>query len=946
MVSGAYLDLYRKLSGRIPPGRLIHDEARRLAFGTDASFYRLIPQLVVKVENEADVAAVLEACRPAQLPVTFRAAGTSLSGQSISDSVLVQLSAEWSGIEIEEGAGRVTLDPAVIGSRANRALAAYGRKIGPDPASINSCMVGGIAANNSSGMCCGTAQNSYRTLDSMRALLASGAVLDTSSAAARAAFCEAHPEMVERIAGLAARTRANQTLADRIRRKYKMKNTTGYSLNALVDFEDPVEIIQHLMIGSEGTLGFISRITYETVPDWPAKASALLCFPDVRTACAATAVLRGCEVSAVEIMDRASLRSVEDKAGMPPFLKGLPEDVAALLVEVRGETTAELRARTARAMEALAGLRIVEQAPFTEDEVEIARLWNVRKGLFPSVGAVREMGTSVIIEDVAFPLDRLAEAAVELQGLFRKYGYHEAIIFGHALEGNLHFVFTQDFGSEREVARYRDFMDEVARMVVGRYDGALKAEHGTGRNMAPYVEMEWGAEAYSAMREIKDIFDPTGLLNPGVILNPDPEAHLKNLKPLPKAHPVVDKCIECGFCEVNCPSRNLTFTPRQRIVVWREISRLREAGGQPARLAQLLDEFSYAGEATCAADGLCSLACPVGINTGSLIKELRYESHSRFAQGAADWVADHMGATTGGLRAVLSVADMAHVVLGRKVMAGAAGAIRKLSGGRVPAWNPYLPKGADAVAAGPSNGSQDKVVYFPSCVARAMGVARGAPERDSLTTRTGRLLRKAGYEVVLPKRLGELCCGMAFASKGFKRQGERKLKELMAALAEASEGGRYPVLFDTSPCLERVREAFGPDAGMTIHEPAGFVQRYLAQRLNFKRRAGTVAVHVPCSSRKMALDGSVKAVAAMCAERVVVPDDVGCCGFAGDRGFHYPELTASALQDLKKAIPPGCDAGYSTSRACEIGLSLHAGMHYRSLLYLVDECTEPLERKS
>lgn len=944
-MTGAYLDLYGQLSPLIPRDRLIHDDVRRLAYGTDASFYRLIPQLVVKVENEAEAAAVIERCRAAGLPLVFRAAGTSLSGQAVTDSVLMQIAGTWSGIQVEEGAGRVTLAPAVIGARANRALAPYGRKIGPDPASVNSAMVGGIAANNASGMCCGTAQNSYRTLDSMRVMLADGAVLDTSSAASRAAFREERPELVAQIAELAARTRANSALAERIRRKYAMKNTTGYSLNALVDFEDPLEIIQHLMIGSEGTLGFISSITYRTVPDPPAKATALMCFPDVRTACAATTLLRRSGVmSAVEIMDRASLRSVEEKSGMPGFLKGLPEDVAALLMEVRAETGAGLRERIHTAIEALGDLPIVEQAPFTEDAAEAARLWNVRKGLFPSVGAVREIGTTVIIEDVAFPFDRLADGAVDLQKLFRKYGYHEAIIFGHALEGNLHFVFTQDFGSEREIYRYRDFIDEVVHMVVGRYDGALKAEHGTGRNMAPFVELEWGVEAYAAMREIKSIFDPAGLLNPGVILNSDPQAHLKDLKALPKAHALVDRCIECGFCEVNCPSRNLTLTPRQRIVVWREISRLRDNGGDAARLARLLDGFSYQGEATCAADGLCSLACPVEIDTGKLVKELRLQSHSRLAHATADWVANHMGAVTAGLRFLLNTADLAHAALGPAAMGAVTGAMRKLSGGLVPQWNRYLPRGADAVRQEPAGGA-DKVVYFPSCVARAMGAARGAPEGDSLTTRTAALLRKAGYDVVYPRRLGELCCGMAFASKGFKRQGDRKLAELKEALREASEGGRFPVLFDTSPCLERVREALAGEGAPEIFEPARFAERYLVPRLRWTRLPGTVALHVPCSSRKMGLEGALRAVAKRCAERVVIPEDVGCCGFAGDRGFHYPELTASALQPLRQAIPEDCREGYSTSRACEIGLSLHAGIHYRSLFYLVDAATEPLERR-
>ncbi|HVX65643.1 MAG TPA: FAD-binding and (Fe-S)-binding domain-containing protein [Bryobacteraceae bacterium] len=946
MLLDPYRELHRSLVRSIPADRLFHDELRTLAYGTDASFYRLIPKLVVRVESEREVRDVLDACRRASVPLTFRAAGTSLSGQAISDSVLVQLATAWNNIEIEPGGARVSADPAVIGSRLNRALAPYGRKLGPDPASINSAMLGGIAANNASGMCCGTAQNSYRTLASMRIVLAGGAVLDTGDPESCRGFRESHAEHLARLSGLAARACANAELAARIRRKYRMKNTTGYSLNALVDFTDPLDILQHLMVGSEGTLGFISRITYQTVPELLARASAMLFFPDVRTACQATALLRKCPVSAVEIMDRASLRSVEGKPGMPDFLGELGAEVTALLVETGAATSAELHAQIEVSMRALAGLPLVRHIPFTEDPAQTALLWNVRKGLFPSVGAVRKIGTTVIIEDVAFPIERLADAATDLQALFRRHGYDEAIIFGHALEGNLHFVFTQDFGSDSEVARYGRFIHELTELVAGAYDGSLKAEHGTGRNMAPFVEREWGAEAYGLMREIKDIFDPGGILNPGVILNTDAEAHLKNLKPLPEANPLVDRCIECGFCEINCPSRNLTLTPRQRIVSWREISRLERTGGDAARLAELKRLYAYQGNETCAVDGLCATSCPVAIDTGKLTKELRLRENSPAATRIAGWVADHMEAATAGLRTILGAVDLAHACLGTTLMGALAGAARKLSGSRLPAWNPYLPKRADPHPRPPAaRPGSLRVVYFPSCIARAMGAARGAPARDPQTVRTVALLAKAGCEVVYPEGIDALCCGMAFASKGFAAQGERKLAELIGALTKASRAGRDPVLFDTSPCLHRVKEALGAADGIEVFEIAGFIERYLADRLEFHKTDRTVALHVPCSSRKLGLDAALKAVAERCAARVVMPEDVGCCGFAGDRGFTHPELTASALRDLRAALPPGCTAGYSTSRACEIGLSQHGGVPYQSLVYLVDECTTPHESR-
>jgi D-lactate dehydrogenase len=936
MLTGPYAAFARSISATIPSSRLIDDELRTLAYGTDASLYRLIPKLVVKVQTEEEVITVLREARRVRIPLTFRAAGTSLSGQAISDSVLVLLGEQWNRWSISDDASRIHLQPGIVGSHANLYLAPYGKKIGPDPASINAAMIGGIAANNASGMCCGTAQNSYRTLASMRIIFADGTLLDTADRESVAQFSVTHQDMLTRIAALAGRLKANVPLADRVRRKFKMKNTTGYSLNALVDFEDPIEIIQHLMIGSEGTLGFIAEVTYHTVPEHPHKASALMLFPDIRTACTAVTVLKQSPVDAVELMDRAALRSVEDKAGMPDYLKGLGEQVAALLVETRAPEADRLAAQIAEITRVLEHIPKVRPLSFTADPAEYTVLWNIRKGLFPSVGAMRRSGTTVIIEDVAFPVPRLAEATLELQALLGKYHYDEAIIFGHTLEGNLHFVFTQDFSTSAEVQRYRALLDDVTRMVVHTYDGSLKAEHGTGRNMAPFVELEWGAEAYALMQEIKAIFDPEGLLNPGVVLNPDPHVHIKNLKPMPAAHEVIDKCIECGFCEIHCPSATLTLTPRQRIVGVREIARLRATREDPARLARLREQFAYQGDATCATDGLCATSCPVGIDTGTLVKDLRRKSHGPTSNAIATMLADHMGAVTGAMRVGLNLVHGVHLILGTPIMSGITRGLRSLSGGLIPLWNPSMPRGAARIRV---NGARkkDEVVYFPSCINRAMGPARGDADQRSLTTLVVELLYRAGFTVIFPDHRDELCCGMAFASKGFKKQGDDKAKELEKALLGVSRNGTLPVLVDMSPCLYRMKETF--TSGLRLMEPVQFVLDYAAPRLTFRRLPITVAIHTTCSAEKMGLAAGLKAVAERCAERVIVPADVECCAWAGDRGFTVPELNAAALAPLKKGIPAGCEGGYSTSRTCEIGLSVHSGIHYQSILYLVEKAT-------
>jgi D-lactate dehydrogenase len=941
MLTKDYATLYDRLLPTIPATRLIHDELRTLAFGTDASFYRLIPKLVVKVEHEHEVILVLSETARLGLPVTFRAAGTSLSGQAISDSVLVVLAPTWTKYSISKDATSISLQPGVIGAHANMYLAQYGRKIGPDPASINSAMIGGIAANNASGMCCGTAQNSYRTLASMRIVFADGNVLDTADSRSVQDFHRTQKTLVSQVASLAERIQNNAVLADRIRHKFKMKNTTGYSLNAFVDYTDPIDIIAHLMIGSEGTLGFISEITYNTVPDLVNKASALMVFPNIQTACAAVTILKQCKVEAVELMDRASLRSVESKSGMPEFLKRLDEHSAALLVETRAVNTQELEKQIAEIAGAIRQFNTVVPVEFTSVPAEGAKLWNIRKGLFPSVGAMRATGTTCIIEDVAFPVGRLADATLDLQQLFKKHGYNEAIIFGHALEGNLHFVFNQDFNVAAEVLRYAAFMDELANLVVKKYDGALKAEHGTGRNMAPFVELEWGAEAYAMMQEIKEMFDPRGLLNPDVIINADTQAHVKALKPLPPAHELIDKCIECGFCEVQCPSKNLSITPRHRIVAYREMMRLVSTDEDTNRLSVLQSAYQYAGDETCATDGLCATACPVGIDTGKLIKELRYHAHSPAANSIATAMEKNMSMVTAALRLTLNTLDFIHGVAGTEFMESASRFARQITNNKLPLWNKWMPKGAPSLR--PSrryvrvNGRN--VVYFTTCINRSMGTSHDDFEQRSLHQVTEGLLEKAGYNVLYPDNHSNLCCGMAFDSKGFKHQGMRKAKELEAALLKATNNGEYPVYVDMSPCLYRMKETL--DARLALFEPIEFILKFLVERLDIKPLGDTIVIHNTCSSTKMGLNESFRKLAEMCAASVVVPEGVGCCGWAGDRGFSYPELNASALANLQKGIPQSVKRGYSTSRTCEIGLSLHSGISYKSFVYLLDKCSSP-----
>ena len=917
----------------IPQDRRFTDALSTLAFGTDASFYRLIPKLVVRVESEDEVVELLRLARRDNVSVTFRAAGTSLSGQAISDSVLIVLGDNWNAKEIRGQGTQIRLQPGVIGAQANAWLAPYGRKIGPDPASINACKIGGIVANNASGMCCGTAQNTYHTLAGMRVVLADGTRIDTEDAANVAAFRQSHSALLEQLATLARETRANTELAAKIRHKYRLKNTTGLSLNALVDFDDPLDILSHLLVGSEGTLGFISSVTYDTVIDHPNKASALIVFPDVETCCTAVTVLKSQPVSAVELLDRRSLRSVQDKPGMPAFVQQLPANACALLIESRAATQTLLHEQLAHIMGSLSAFPVEKQVDFTEDPVENAKLWAIRKDTFPAVGAVRKTGTTVIIEDVTFPVEQLAIGVNRLIELFDKHHYDEAILFGHALEGNLHFVFTQGFNSPEEVARYQAFMDDVAQLVAVEFGGSLKAEHGTGRNMAPFVELEWGSDAYQLMWSLKRLLDPQGILNPDVVLSDDPQIHLKHLKPLPAADEIVDKCIECGFCEPVCPAKGLTLSPRQRIVIWRDIQAKKRAGVDTRELEKA---YEYQGIDTCAATGLCAQRCPVGINTGELVKQLRARNADHVK--TADWLGNHFATTLQGARFTLHVANGARMLLGAPRLARLSATLTKASKGRVPQWTNAMPQPERAIRfTPPINDARPRVVYLAACVSRVMGPAAGDREQMSLLDKTRGLLEKAGYQVVFPDNLDSLCCGQPFASKGYAEQAEHKRQELIGALLHASRGGLDPIYCDTSPCTLRLVQDLG-DTRLDLYDPVRFIRTHLVDKLRFTPQPAPIAVHVTCSTQHLGESQALIDIARLCSQEVVIPEGIHCCGFAGDKGFTTPELNAHSLRSLKDAVQH-CSEGISTSRTCEIGLTQHGGIDYHGLVYLVDRVT-------
>lgn len=936
-----YNTFLNRIGNVIAKDRIYTDELRRFAWGTDAGFYRMTPQIVIRSASEGEVASILKIASELNVPVTFRAAGTSLSGQAVSDSVLVVAGKNWEKMQTDDNGLTVALQPGVIGARVNDFLKPYGRKFGPDPASIKSCMVGGIVMNNASGMSCGTWANSDRMLLSARIVFADGSVLDTADQKSRKAFADSHPEMISQIEQLRDEVRRDEELTARIRHKYSIKNVTGLNLLPLITYEDPFDILLHLLVGSEGTLAFLSEARMQTLKVASLHADAMVYFKDMAEAARAVIAMKSLNVSAAEMLDKRSLASVN---------AGEIEGLTAVLAQVEAESQHELADKVKAVTDVLRQFDTYGAVGFTTDPEESAQFWAIRSGIFPTVGGMRKPGTTCLIEDVAFHVKDLAEAVTDLSDLLDRYGYDDSCIYGHALEGNFHFIINQAFDSDREVQRYKDVIGDVAELVVKKYDGSLKAEHGTGRNMAPYVEYEWGTKAFDVMKRIKTIFDPQNILNPGVIFNDDPECCFKNFKALPvlkpapgapeetvKAYARLNKCIECGFCEVNCVSCGFTLSSRTRIVLQREMERLRMTGEDPSLLKTLEKQYSYPGEQTCAGDGLCSMSCPMGINVGDLTHEARRQNKGKMANDIGGFVADNFHGVKTALRGVLHIADFGHSVLGGKVMGALAKGMHAVG---LPLWTPSMPKAYNAAKRISAAGdSALKVVYFPSCLNQTMGVDRASEGMKPLAEEMIELLRKAGYEVILPNGMDSLCCGTIWESNGLPEIAAKKTMQLEEALWEASEHGKYPVVCDQSPCLHRMKQHM---TKVELYESAEFIWKFLKDRLKFDKTDRPVALHLTCSTKLMKIDRIVYDLACLCSSQVLVPEGVGCCGFAGDKGMTHPELNAYALRKLRSQIEAkGIETGYSNSRTCEIGLQTNSGIPYRSIVYLVNNCTSP-----
>ncbi|SKA82555.1 D-lactate dehydrogenase [Paucidesulfovibrio gracilis DSM 16080] len=925
------------LRNTFPEERVHTDELLVKAYSVDGSPFEPRAKAVVDVASPEDLQELLRLSREHKVSVTFRGAGTGVSGQTIAEEVTVRfVGPHWKRIDVLDNGDRVRAGCCVVGGDVNEALKPYGRFMTSDPSSVGSAFIGGMAATNAAGLSCVVARNIYHMMTDLHFTLMDGATVDTADPQSVAAFRKSHKAMLDELLGLRERILNNEEMDAKVRRKFSIRNTAGYSLNAFTDYDDPVEILQHLIIGSEGTLAFIHDITLRTAPLETLRSTALVGFDSLDTAIEGVLQLEAnCPMYAVEFLNSVSLGCLMELEEFPEGLRGLGSDACALLLETTAVDEAQLTERVNKVTELLTPLKPALPVKFETDPAVCEHLWNLRRALFPILAGTRAPEEYAYSEDYCVPIKNLPQACNSFVEILNKHGFTKSGVHGHALHGNIHFSIPLQLNNPTEVGKVAMVIDEVADVVLS-LGGALKAEHGTGRAVAPFVRREWGDDLYKVMQDLKKAIDPDGLLNPNVILNDNPNCHLENLKYAGPVDRAIDTCVDCGFCEYVCPSGEVGLSSRQRIYTLRAIAGLIQAG-ETEKAERWQKKFDEKGRDTCATDGLCSKRCPLGLDIAGYMRKLRHQAATERTHKVAGKICSNFAFAQRAASTMLNVASAAHKLMGHNLARGTGKLTKSMMGMQMPDLREVNLRGGSPLPLPGRALGRDKVVYFPSCAVRSMGYTNDESHHNRpLMEVTVRVLEKAKFDVVLPHKTNDLCCGKAFETKGLFEEADLKASELNKALLEATENGKYPVLCETSPCLARMKKTL--DERLVLMEPVEFVLQYLADRLRFNQVPRKVALHATCSMREMGLVEKFREVAEKCVTDVVIPEKIFCCGFSGDKGFTHPELNASALKTLAHQIRD-CSEGYSTSRTCEVGLTLHGKKPYRNILYLIDECT-------
>ncbi len=496
-------------------GALLEDEESRARFATDESIYFVMPQAVAVPQSTADLAAILRFAERHGVAVTARAGGTSLAGQAVGPGIILDLSRQFERIlRVDAAAGSVEVEPGVVLGDLNAALAPHGKQFGPDPSSFESCRVGGMVGNNASGVHHRMWGAVVDNVLSLTLLLTNGEVIRTGPVDLHSrgygelcAKDTLEGRLYREVPSVIRRSRAGEKPTwPKVE-----KSSSGYRLDKAL--EGSTFDLGKLICGSEGTLAIVLAATLRIVDRPGAKGLLVLYFKSLKDAARGVVEAVATGASAVEMIDERVVEALRERAPKDAA-RFKPDTRAALFVEYLGKDGPEVEARMEAGWRRLregTGLAVDDQA--TTDPATMEDLWRIRRGVEPLLS---EMGGSRVpvgfVEDTAVPLERLAEHVEALYAIFERHGLRAAA-YGHAATGHLHIRPFLDLRNASDRATMREVAAEVFSHT-RRLGGTMSGEHGDGLVRSEFLASFFG-DAFEAMVEIKRLFDPKGILNPG-----------------------------------------------------------------------------------------------------------------------------------------------------------------------------------------------------------------------------------------------------------------------------------------------------------------------------------------------------------------------------------------------------------------------------------------------
>lgn len=931
-------------------GEVRCDDVFLQLYASDASIFEIRPLAVVRPKAVEDVVRVVKYAAEERIPIHARGAGSGVAGESLGPGIVIDFSTYMRRIlHVDDTTVRV--QPGVVLAQLNRFLLTRGRLFGPDPATRSITTLGSVLALDGAGSHWLKYGSARHKVVSMQVVLATGDVIEAFQhpiPADDATELTPLGELVRRVAGLAKREAA----VIEERRPKTLVNRSGYHLHDII--HNGELDLARVLVGSEGTLGLITEATIRTDPLPKFRGLALLFFDRLESAARGAAEIREMDIAACDLMDRRLLALAREIDGR--YDRILPRDAEAILiVEAQADSESELRASLEGVVRKLQfDLRLAFDSRTTTDRSDRDLFWKMARRVVPSLYKVSGAERPIpFVEDIAVPPEELASFLPQLQGILRSHDV-TASFFAHAGHGQIHLRPFLNLASDLDVRKMQGLATDIYNAVIAR-GGTISGEHGDGLSRTWYVKEQYGP-LYDVFREVKRIFDPENLLNPGKIVADAPQPLIKNLRPplLPRetaptngvltkegeplVRPLVDlqlvwkpgefeyaavQCNGCGRCRTQgadarmCPIFRLApaeeASPRAKANLVRAVL----DGRLPAK--ELTTDIAKEVADLCVHCHQCRDECPAGVDIPKLMVEAKAQYVASSGLRSDEWYMAHIEglARWGGRFATVS-----NLMLANRTMRWILSRLTGIAEGRkLPRFanTTFLARAGNRRWTRPARQAEKRVLYFVDLYANHFDT--------ELAEAVVLVLRRHGYDVWVHPR--QIASGMPAISLGAVEMAERIARWNTRYLAEAVRQGYQIVTSEPSAAMCLRHEyvnLLGDDDARLVADHSLDITSFLFKlhqagklELDFKPLNLTVGYHQPCHLRTYGASGDslLKQIPGLTVQTI----EKGCSGMAGTFGLmnsNYRASLRAGLGLINALRDPAIAAGTTECSACKL----------------------------